>query len=385
MDAVDREATALLALADIPGVSLAAVKRLTLDFGSGMAALRRFRGGSVQELVRACEGSVRVRDGTAEALASPPTRRAAQRVARARRLGLEVVCLTAREYPAPLDDLVDPPPVLFLRGRGWPDWDRCVAIVGTRRSTAYGRSVAHRLARDFARWGWTVVSGMARGIDAAAHAGALDGGGHTIGVLGSGHDHEYPRSNGPLYRRMESGGLLVSEFWPGIRPTRYTFPRRNRIIAALARAVVVVEAGARSGALDTASRATPLGREILAVPGRIDAPASRGALDLLRNGAAPVAEVRDVFDAVGWVHDYATPTDAAAAERPGPPPRVGREEDARVLGVLLGQGLTADETAAEARLDIGRALAALGRLEVDGRVVRSPGGRFELVGREGLA
>lgn len=382
MATVDAEAAALFALAEIPGLSLAGVRELIRTRGSGVRALEHLRGASPADLLKAA-GRVRVTKRTGPALATLSPAAFIPRLARVRERGLRVVPFGAPDYPAVLDELVDPPPVLFTRGGEWHEWDRCVAIVGTRRSTAYGRSVAHRLARDLARWGWSVVSGMARGIDAAAHAGALDGGGHTIGVLGSGHDHEYPSSNAPLYRRMDDGGLLVSEFWPEIGPTRYTFPRRNRIIAALARAVVVVEAGTRSGALNTASLATALGREILAVPGRIDAPSSRGVVDLLRGGAAPVAEVSDVFDAIGWVHDYASPAaEAERAERPGPPPRVGRSEDARVLRVLLGQGLTADETAAETGLDIGRALAALGRLEVDGRVVRGPGGRFELAACE---
>lgn len=378
MDAVDPEGLALIALSDIPGVGLTGLWALVERFGSATAALRALRGASPGTLVKATRNAVRVDGRTASTLAALSTRGVEAKLAKARRLGLRVAAHGSADYPAPLEELTLCPPVLFLQGREWPDWDRCVAIVGTRRSSAYGRAVAHRLARDLARWGWSVVSGMARGIDAAAHAGALDGRGHTIGVLGSGHEHEYPPSNRTLYGRMRTGGLLVSEFWPDVAPARHHFPRRNRIIAAFARAVVVVEAGQRSGALNTAELATRLGRDILAVPGRVDAPASRGAIELLRKGAAPVAEVRDLFDALGWVHDYASPADAAGT--PGPPPRRRREEDARVLRVLVGQELTADETAAHARLDIGSTLAALGRLEVDGRVVRGPGGRFELVG-----
>ena len=384
MEAVtDEETAALLALADIPGLGPVGLRRLIDRFETATASLARVRGRSPAALVEAAGGAARVHPGTAAALATLSPAQAAATLERARDLGLAIVTWASPDYPPPLHDLLAPPPVLFLRGRGWADWNTCVAIVGTRRSTTYGRSVAHRLARDFARWGWTVVSGMARGIDAAAHVGALDGGGHTIGVLGSGHEHEYPRSNRPLYRRMATHGLLVSEFRPDLPPSRSTFPRRNRIIAALARAVVVVEAGARSGALNTASLATEIGKAVLGVPGRIDAPASRGVVELLRTGAGVVADVRDVFDAIGWVHDYAPPAGAASQTDRAPPPRVGREEDARVLRVLCGRDLTADEAAAEARIDIGRTLAALGRLEVDGRIVRGAGGRFELARRGG--
>jgi len=373
------EAAALLALAGIPGLGLPALRRLVDRFESGTAALARLRGAPPAVLVEAAGPSVRVGPRTAPALRALSADGTVARLERARLLGLRIVSWASTDYPAPLLDLVAPPPVLFLRGREWPDFEVCVAIVGTRRSTPYGRAVAHRLARDFARWGWTVVSGMARGIDAAAHAGALDAGGHTIGVLGSGHEHEYPAANRDLYRRMRRGGLLVSEFWPSERPGRHTFPRRNRIIGALGRAVVVVEAGERSGALNTAALATEIGKEVLAVPGRIDAPSAQGVLGLLRRGAGVVAGVRDVFDAVGWVHDYEPPAESGTPGSMRPPPRAGRVEDARVLRALCGQGLTADETAAQTGLDVGRTLAALGRLEVDGRVARGPGGRFEIV------
>lgn len=376
----DPETAALVAMSGVPGLGPVGIKRLVGKHGSATAALAWLRGRTPAAVSRAVGFPIRPGGGTAAALRDVRPATGSEALARAAELGVRVEGWDEPGYPGPLHHLVAPPPVLFLRGRPWPRFETCVAIVGTRRSTPYGRSVAHRLARDFARWGWTVVSGMARGIDAAAHAGALDGGGDTIGVLGSGHAHEYPRANRDLYRRMREGGLLVSELAPDVGPSRATFPLRNRIIAALSRAVVVVEAGERSGALSTAARATRLGREVLAVPGRVDAPASRGAIGLLRSGAGVAADVRDVFDAVGWVHDGPAPGDAPEPEAPGLS-LAGRAEDARVLRALCGRALTADAAADEAGLDIGATLAALGRLEVDGRVARGSGGRFERVRR----
>jgi DNA processing protein len=277
-------------------------------------------------------------------------------------------------YPQPLMDLNDPPPVLHVLGSGWPDPARCVAVVGTRRATPYGLEIARSLGRDLARWGWTVVSGMASGVDAAAHAGALDGGGNTIGVLGTGHVHEYPRTNRRLYARMREHGWLVSEFDPAAGPLRHTFPQRNRIIAALSRAVVIVEAGHKSGALITARCALDAGREVLVVPSRIGDPAGRGSLRLLRQGAAVLTGVRDVFDAIGWVHDHEPPPKSSSggaadtADADGP--------DGWLMRCLGVDELSAEEIAALSGRGIADALAALGRLEIDGRVGQSRGGRF---------
>jgi DNA processing protein len=284
--------------------------------------------------------------------------------------GLRCIPLGDPSYPERLYDLCDPPPVLFVGGAGWPALDPTVAIVGTRRASPYGRRIASRLARDLARWGWTVVSGMAAGIDAAAHEGALEGAGHTIGVLGTGHGHEFPSSNRKLYGRMKKDGWLLSEFRPSVGPSRHSFPRRNRIIAALSRAVIVVEAGEGSGALITANLGTQLGREIMAVPARIGDRGGIGPLRLLRDGAALVTSVHDVFDALGWVH--ADPTPARRSRAVG-------GADGWVLECLGADELTANELAQARGRDVAGTVAALGRLEIDGRIGKSPDGRFHVL------
>src|SRR5262245_35108422 len=220
-------------------------------------------------------------------------------------------------YPPLLAELHDPPACLFLRGEARVLEDPGVAIVGARSCSAYGAQVARTLARELAVAGIVVVSGLARGVDGEAHRGALEGGGRTVAVLGCGIDRDYPRSNAELARRIVTSGAVVSEYEPGIEPAPWRFPARNRIIAGRELATVVVEARERSGALITADFALELGRDVFAVPGEITSALSAGTNDLLRQGAAPLTSVRDVFDALGMDPTPRTPTadisDAAAA------------------------------------------------------------------------
>lgn len=348
-DAQEREALAFLALMRVEELGLVGIRSLWEEHGSAEAALRA---------IDAAAGL----DEARRVLAS------------AKRVGVRTVPLGGAAYPTTLLDLPDPPPVLHVRGAGWPDDRRMVAVVGTRRASRYGLDVARNLGRDLARWGWTVVSGMAAGIDAAAHEGALDAGGNTIGVLGTGPGHEYPRVNRGLYARMRGQGWLVSEFDPGDGPRPFRFPRRNRIIAALSRAVVIVEAGAKSGALNTATHALNVGREILVAPSRLGDRSGSGSLRLLRQGAAVFTGVRDVFDAIGWLHDREPPPRRRANGEPG---RVdGAGPDGWLLRVLGREELSVDEISAVSGRTVGDTLAALGRLEIDGRVEQSRRGRF---------
>src|SRR5262245_60638475 len=193
-------------------------------------------------------------------------------------------------YPPFLAEIHDPPPQLWLRGRAEAELlsRASVAIVGARACSSYGRAVARSLARDLAAAGVVVVSGMARGVDGEAHRGALEGGGPTVAVLGCGIDRDYPAVHAELARRIGETGLVVSEYPPGVEPAPWRFPARNRIISGLSRAVVVVEARERSGALRTVDFALEQGRDVLVVPGEITSSLSAGVNALLRNGAAPV-------------------------------------------------------------------------------------------------
>jgi len=204
-------------------------------------------------------------------------------------------------YPPLLAAIHDPPKRLYMRGEGSVGMlsGPAVAIVGTRSCSPYGAQVARRLGRELAAAGATVVSGLARGVDAEAHRGALEAGGPTVAVLGCGIDRDYPRAHAALARRVSEVGLLVSEYEPGVEPAPWRFPARNRIIAGLAGATVIVEARARSGALITADFALEDGREVFAVPGEITSALSRGTNELLRLGAAPLIEPNDVLAALG--------------------------------------------------------------------------------------
>ncbi len=203
-------------------------------------------------------------------------------------------------YPASLRELEAPPPVLFVWGTLLPEDRWAAAIVGTRKATTYGREVAYRLAKALARNGITVVSGLARGIDAIAHRAALEGGGRTIAVLGSGLDRIYPAEHRKLAAEIAAHGALISEYPLGTPPEAVNFPPRNRIISGLSRAVVVVEAGVKSGSLITADYAAEQGRDVFAVPGSILSPASAGCNRLLRDGAGVVTEAEDIILALGW-------------------------------------------------------------------------------------
>jgi DNA processing protein len=266
-------------------------------------------------------------------------------------------------YPSLLAAIHDPPPCLFLRGSGSPALldGPAVAIVGARSCSAYGRSVARSLARDLAAAGLVIVSGLARGVDGEAHRGALDAGGVTLAVLGCGIDRDYPAAHGELARRISEQGLVVSEYEPGVEPAPWRFPARNRIIAGLSRATVVVEARERSGALITADFALEEGREVLSVPGEITSALSAGTNALLRLGATPVTRSDDVLEALGVV-----PAPAAARATLG-------AAASALLDRLRDGARTADELVRLTAVDPAEASAALIELELAAKVALEDG------------
>jgi DNA processing protein len=281
------------------------------------------------------------------------------------------------DYPLHLRAVPASPPTLYVRGRIVPDDALAVAVVGARRPTAYGLEVAEQLGFALAARGVTVVSGLARGIDSAAHRGALASGGRTIAVLGSGVDVIYPPENRRLAGEIAARGALVSQFAPGTPPLPYRFPERNRVIAAMSLAVVVVEAAERSGALITAGCAAELGREVLAVPGRVTSPESRGAHRLIQDGAGLVQDVDDVIRALParWQACVKAPARPAAA-RTDARPGVERGDGGRVLEVLGDEPVTIDDVIERSGLPPGRATALLLELELAGRVRQLDGKQF---------
>ncbi|HZN22100.1 MAG TPA: DNA-processing protein DprA [Gaiellaceae bacterium] len=275
----------------------------------------------------------------------------------------DVRVLRRRELPRLLAAIHDPPRVLFLRGEGETallDLPT-VAVVGARACSSYGRSVARLLARELAAAGAVVVSGMARGIDGEAHRGALDARGITVAVLGCGVDRDYPAAHAELARRICERGLVVSEYEPGIEPAPWRFPARNRIIAGLSRATVVVEARERSGALITADFALEEGREVLAVPGEITSALSAGTNALLRLGATPVTRAGDVLESLG--------VEVVAGD---PSPSLGTDA-AALLEHLRDGALTADELVRSSSIEPAAASAALMELELAGAVALEDG------------
>jgi DNA processing protein len=273
-------------------------------------------------------------------------------------------------WPAELSEIEAPPEELWARGRlellaRAPR----VAIVGTRAPTPYGQGQARRFARALAEAGAVIVSGLARGVDAAAHEAALDAGGATIAVLGSGVDRPWP--TGPLTDRMLAEGLLLSEHSPGEPPKRHHFPLRNRLISGLCRIVLVVEAAEASGSLITARWAADQGRSVGALPGRVDHPMARGCHRLIREGAMLVEDPEELLAELSL--GYSRGMNAAAPEK---------ELDgtaSALLEILRGETLTPDELVERARRPLAEVLATLVELELAGRVSRGPGALYRLV------
>ncbi len=276
---------------------------------------------------------------------------------RLRAAGLRFVGRSEAGFPPLLDAIHDPPPGLFLRGAADPELltRPAMAVVGARACSAYGRQVARRLGRELAAAGLVVVSGMARGVDAEAHRGALEAGGVTVAVLGCGVDRDYPAAHATLAREIVERGLVVAEYAPGVEPAPWRFPARNRIIAGLCAATTVVEARERSGALITADFALEEGREVLAVPGEITAALSAGSNALLRLGATPLTRYEDALETFGIV-----PAVPAALQLE---PRA-----AAVLERIREAAAGADELARATSLGAAELAAVLTELELAGVV-----------------
>lgn len=292
----------------------------------------------------------------------------------AEKAGVSIVPFNDSGYPPRLRTIADPPPCLYVKG----DWrvqdDKAVAVVGSRSASEYGCRVARDLCRGLARLGFTVVSGMARGIDGVAHESALQAGGRTIAVLGSGVDRPYPPEHVSLYRRIIQSGAVLSEFPLGTRPLAFNFPARNRLISGLSLGVVVVEATEKSGSLITAALALEQGREVFAVPGEVGASRSRGAHRLIRQGAKLVEGVEDIVEEIApqlLEHGH-------AAVRPGRkelPANAGDDEQ-KIWQEVRDRPLQIDEIIDRSGLTPSRVAEILLTLELQGFVLQLPGKRY---------
>lgn len=286
---------------------------------------------------------------------------------------LATVCCHSPRFPEPLRDAPDAPSMLYVRGRAERldqlGRQHAVAIVGSRRASPYGTELAQVLGRELAVCDVPVVSGLALGIDSAAHEGALAGEGLTVAVLAGGADVPYPRSKGRLYETISEAGLVVSELPPGVKPFRWCFPARNRIMAGLSRMTVVVEGTGNSGSLITARFAADLGREVGAVPGQVTSPLAAGPNDLIADGATLVRSAADVLDSL-----YGAGFGARALEERRREPALDRR-----LGTLLEaveQGKCSIDAIARDPAEVGAILTGLTELELLGLIRRGPGGSY---------
>lgn len=284
--------------------------------------------------------------------------------------GLRLVCLPDPDYPVRLRMTPDPPPFFWRAGPWRPDDRPVVAVVGTRKPTAYGLAVAEQFGRDLARAGAVVVSGMARGIDCAAHRGALEAGGTTVAVLGGGADVCYPREAAPIYRAIRASGAVISEQPPGAEPRSEFFPQRNRIISGLAHGIVVVEAGEKSGTLITVAQALSQGREVFAVPGPVTSPMSVGPHLLIREGACLATSAADVLTELDFV-----PSPGKSDSPEGLDP-----EQQQVLGWMGADPRWAGDLADACGMEVARVQSILTFLELRGLVRRLPGGQYVRIG-----
>jgi DNA processing protein len=380
--AVDRSATGPesfldhVRLACLPGVGSILRKRLLDHFGSPEA------------IFAATAGELRAVHMVGPKLADAIATLAGSRIAEetidlCRRRGVAILPEGVAGYPRLLSQIDDPPPMLFVKGRLEPCDGLAVSIVGARHATAYGRRIAFQLAGGLARAGYTIVSGLARGIDAAAHRGALDAGGRTLAVLGSGVLSVYPPEHAELAVEVAGRGAVISEAPPLATPIPGAFPSRNRIVSGLSLGTLVVEAADRSGALITALLAGEQGREVFAVPGPIDGRMSRGSNRLIQDGAKLVTNVDDVLEELGPLFE---PTPAADGREVRSPAELRLDEVERTVLAAFDRAVAdagdgqatvdVDDLLAGCELTVSRVLAAVGALEMRRIITRLPGNRL---------
>ena len=376
-DTIDgAEFEAWFRLAHTPGVSREAARSLLASFGSAAAVWAAGEAGCKQVVTAKVAGAL-----FRPAEDSRPWLAAAQHwLGAAPQHG----CLTLgdRRYPQALLQTADPPLLLYTQGSLDALALQALAIVGSRSPTPGGAQNAKSFAKDLAGQGWLVVSGLARGIDAAAHEGALATGGLTLAVVGTGLDQVYPPQNADLARRIAATGLLISEFPPGTPPKGEHFPQRNRIIAGLSRGVLVVEAALRSGSLITARMALEAGREVFAIPGSIHSPQAKGCHALIKQGAKLVESVEDVLDELGAAPNPEVRR-SASSEPSAQSATAGSEasSDQALLEAMAYEPASLDALGARLGWPTSELMARLLECEMRGEVARLAGGLYQRMGR----
>jgi len=355
-----------LALCRVKGLGCVSFKKLATQFGDPTKAFSASR--SELEVVE---------DLRAEAIESlihfDQWAEVEQELTRIRTAGVTLIAFNDASYPARLRTIADPPPVLYVKGELRAGDAKAVAIVGSRSASDYGRRVARDLTRGLASLGFTVVSGMARGIDGMAHETAINSGGRTIAVLGSGVERAYPPEHDKLYQRISDNGAVLSELPIGTRPMAFNFPARNRLISGVSLGVVVVEATEKSGSLITASLAVEQGREVFAVPGEVGASRSRGAHRLIRQGAKLVENVEDILEEIA---PQLLTRGGAASAAPLALPQSASAETRKIFALIEAGSLQIDEVIERSGLMAQRVLEILLELELQGYVRQLAGKRY---------
>jgi DNA processing protein len=353
-----------LALARVKGLGAVSFKKLTTRFVDPTAAFSA----ALTELEQ-IEGLHR--DAIDGIVAFSDWAEIDEEIERARDAGIAIVPFTNPNYPARLRTIADPPPFLYVKGNILTDDDKAVAIVGSRSASEYGRRVARDLARGLVSLGFTVVSGMARGIDGSAHESALQAGGRTIAVLGSGVERAYPAEHETLYRRIGENGAVLSELPIGTRPLAFNFPARNRLISGLSLGVVVVEATEKSGSLITATLAVEQGREVFAVPGEVGSSRSRGAHRLIRQGAKLVESVDDIIEEIA--PQLLDRTGSATQRAPRVLPQNAGDATRTIFALLQENTLQVDQVIERTGMSAAQVLETLLDLELQGLLRQLPG------------
>lgn len=361
----DSTLLAELALTLVPGVGPLTYQRLIERFGSAAAVLAA-RSSELKEV----EGvGAKVCSAILQATKSEE---ATKTLAMCRQFGVNLLTRSHAQYPQELLEIHDPPGVLFARGEILPHDNLAIAIVGTRHATPYGKEQAEYLAAGLSRAGFTIVSGLARGIDAAAHRAAIKAGGRTIGVLGSGVLNIYPPEHEELAEQVIANGALLSEYPPHAPPISHAFPQRNRIVTGMTVGVVVVEAADRSGALISARHAMEQGRDVFAVPGRVDSRMSKGCHRLIRDGAKLVENVDDILEELGPL-PAAVPRPDGQGEIHHPAEVLLNEQETQILQAIGSDPTNIDSVVSACGLPVQRVLATLSVLEIRKLIRRTSG------------
>lgn len=390
------ELRAWIRLVHTPGIGRALARRLMATFGEPAAVLAQPPEALAPYLDEAQRQALLLQDATGELFERTWAWLGDPQAAHPR----TIVSLADPQYPQDLLNIPDPPLLLYVLGQAWPlpPAARCLSVVGSRKPSAQGERHAHQFAQVFAEAGWTVVSGLAGGIDAAAHRGALAGGGEqaTVAVVGTGLDRVYPARNADLARQIAAQGLLISEYPLGTPPLAHNFPQRNRIISGLTRGTLVVEAALPSGSLITARLAADQGKDVFAIPGSILSEQSRGCHALIKQGAQLVESPQEVLDSYGAAVGL-TPIKGTAGTTPegssaattvvkasgsaGALSGAASGHHRMILDALGSDPIGLDELMARTGMDTSSLQAALLELELDGHIARLAGGVFQRIGR----